>query len=406
MHRTYSESIINIKLINTGIMDIRIIEVSTRHEMNLFINFPRELYKSDKNFTFEPVSMQREFLSAENPFFDHSKARYFLAMSDNRVVGRIASIINTEHNRTYNEKTGFFGFFESEENYDVTRLLLDMVAEVHRGSGFQKIIGPTNFTTNDSCGMLIEGFDDPAVIMMPYNKPYYNDFLLRYGFVKEMDLSSYLVKNSYFRSPHFTELISRIETKLSASGITVRSMDYKQLDKEIIPFCRVYNQANTSNWGFVPLNETEFRYTASQLRQFVPEKLVLLVEKKSELIGFIVALPDLNQVFRKIRSGKLFPFGFLKFLWYRRKIDNSRVLILGVLEEYRNMGIDILLYYKIQDNLASIGINQGEACYVMENNISMNSILRKLNGKDIKKYRIYKLETETVKNDPAQDHNS
>ena len=285
--------------------------------------------------------MQREFLSARNPFFEHSQARYFLGISDDKVVGRIASIINTEHNRTYNEKTGFFGFFESVENYDVAKLLLDTVAETHRQNGFLKILGPTNFTTNDSCGMLISGFEDPAVIMMPYNKPYYNDFLLRYGFVKEMDLSSYLIKNNFFRSAHFTELVSRIEKKLSASGITIRQMNFKNLDKEIISFCRVYNQSNTDNWGFVPLKETEFKYTANQLRQFVPEKLVLLVEKNSDLIGFIVALPDLNQVFRKIKSGKLFPFGFLKFLWYRRKIDNSRVLILGVIKEYRNMGIDI-----------------------------------------------------------------
>jgi hypothetical protein len=383
-------------------MDIKIIEVSTSHEMDLFINFPRELYKFDKNFTFEPVSMQKEFLSSRNPFFEHSQARYFLAMSDNRVYGRIASVINTEHNRTYNEKTGFFGFFESVENYDVAKLLLDKVTEAHRQSGFQKIIGPTNFTTNDSCGMLISGFEDPAVIMMPYNKHYYNDFLLRYGFVKEMDLSSYLIKNSFFRSAHFTELVSRIEVKLFESDITIRQIDFKKLDKEIIPFCRVYNQSNTNNWGFVPLNETEFKYTANQLKQFVPENLALLVEKNSDLIGFIVALPDLNQVFRKIKSGKLFPFGFLKFLWYRRKIDNSRIMILGVLKEYRNIGIDIVLYYRIQENLASFGINQGEACYVMENNCSMNSILRKLDGKDVKKYRIYKLKTEIVKSDSYQ----
>jgi hypothetical protein len=373
-------------------MDIRIIKVSNCAEMNQFIKFPKELYKSDINFVFEPISMQREFLSRKNPFFEHSEAIYFLAKSNKRVVGRIAAIINTVHNKIFNDRAGFFGFFESIENYEVTRLLLDKVVETHQQNGLETIIGPTNFTTNDSCGLLISGFDTPAVVMMPYNKEYYNEYLIKYGFVKTMDLSSYSFNEHKFITAAYNELTKRVSQKLTAAGITIRTINYKILDKEIISFREVYNQSNISNWGFIPLNEKEFRHTAYQFKQFVPEKLMLIAEKDNKQVGFLVALPDLNQVFSHIKSGKLFPFGFLKFLWYQRKVTNSRILILGILEEYRNLGIDIILYKKIQENLVGMGIHHSEACYVMENNGKMNSIIEKLGGENYKKYRIYQIE--------------
>jgi hypothetical protein len=380
-------------------MDIQIIEVSGKKEMNQFVNFPKELYQSDRNFVFEPISMQKEFLSAKNPFFKHSEAKYFIARSNNKVVGRIASIINTVHNKTYHDSTGFFGFFESIENYEVAKLLFDKVVGMHLQNGFRKIIGPTNFTTNDSCGMLISGFDNPAVVMMPYNKEYYDEFLFRYGFAKEMDLSSYFIGDQLLVSLTFERMIKKISDKLAVSGIKIRTINYKILDQEIISFRQVYNESNSENWGFLPLNEKEFRHTAHQFMQFVPEKLILLVEKDQRQIGFIVALPDLNQVFSHMESGKLVPFGFLKFLWYKRRITNSRILILGVLDEFRNQGIDIVLYKRIQENLATLGIFHGEACYVMENNLKMNSIMTKIGGKIVKKYRIYKFENATNNNE-------
>ena len=372
-------------------MDVQIIKVSSKKELDSFIKLPLEIYSSDKNFVFEPVSLQREFLSHKNSFFEHSEADYFIAISEDRVVGRIASIKNTVHNKIYNEKTGFFGFFESTDNYDVTKLLFDKVTEIHRRNGFNNIIGPTNLTTNDSCGMLISGYDMPPVVMMPYNKPYYNDYLERYGFRKEMDLCSYLLLGENILSTQTqTALLKKLNKSALDSGITFRSINYKKLDQEVIQFREVYNESNKNNWGFMPMTENDFKMAAKQLSEFTPERLMLFAEKGKRLIGFAVALPDLNQVFSHIKSGKLFPFGFIKYLWYKRKIINSRVLILGVLDEYRNKGIDMILYKKIQDNLASLGIYKGEACYVMENNYKMNRIMEKIGGAKIKKYRIYK----------------
>jgi hypothetical protein len=354
--------------------------------------FPGNFTARTGIFVFEPIALQKEFLTpARNPFFKHSGAKFFLAYENEKVTGRVAVIVNNMHNKIYQEKTGFFGFFECIENYEVAKLLLDIVKEEHCINGFNRIVGPTNFTTNDSCGFLNSGFDNPPMVLMPYNKPYYNDFMIKYGFSKETDLASYYFGIDIIKTPFFLPLVDRISEKLEQSGITIRSINYNNLDEDILQMRDVYNQSNTGNWGFVPLTSEEFSYMAHQFRQFVPESFVQIAESDSKQIGFMVTLPDLNQVFHHIRSGKLFPFGFLKYMWYKRKINGCRILILGVLQEYRNKGLDILFYRNLRNDLIRRGITRGEACYVMETNGTMNSIVRKIGCHKVKDYRIYKL---------------
>ncbi len=399
MDQTYSELIENLaeQIVHdldttNGIPGVRVLEVTTKSDMLRFIKLPQQLYKGDPNFVFEPIFLQKEFFSHKNPFFTHSSARFFLAEFNGVLVGRIASIINTIHNKTYNENIGFFGFFESINNYEVAKILLNIVIDIHRIAGFNRVIGPTNFTTNDSAGLLISGFDSPPVVMMPYNKPYYADFLKRYGFNNETDLSSYLMDDVILTSERFKNLADGITSKLSANGITLRNINYRSLNKELVSACSIYNESNKDNWGFIPLTEAEFVHTGNLFRQFVPQDLILLAVKANEIVGFAVALPDLNQIFRKIPSGKMLPFGFIKYLWHKKKISNSRILILGVEQSLRKSGIDVILYKKMQENLALHGIYSGEACYVMENNKAMNSILNKLGAKKVKEYRIYNYE--------------
>ncbi len=372
---------------------IRITEVRSRGEFNRFIQFPIHLYKNDPCFVPELyISQKTMFNRNKNPFFLHSKVDFFLVYKANHIAGRIALIKNNAHILNTGEKCGFFGFFESINDYHVAEALLDKAVTWHRNEGLTRIIGPENFTTNDSCGMLISGFNKPPVVMMPYNKEYYNDFLVKYGFTKAMDLSSYSIDDHVLTSPAMGKLVKQMNNKLEASNIIIRPINFKILDQEIIPFREVYNQSNKNNWGFLPLNEKEFRETALLLRQFVPENLTLIVEKEKRQIGFIVAIPDLNQVLYHIKSGRLWPLGIFKFLWYRRKITNARILILGILDEFRNKGIDIVLYKQIQENLANMGIYHAEACYVMENNLKMNSIIKKIGGISVKQYRIYRFE--------------
>ncbi len=373
---------------------IEIHEVMSVKDLRRFIRFPHILYRDDPCYIQEPFVMQQSlFDRKKNPFFLHSKVDFFLACKENQVAGRIALIRNNNHISHTGELCGFFGFFESVNDFEVAAALLNKAVSWIREEGLTTLRGPENFTTNESCGMLISGFDTPPVVMMPYNKPWYNDFLLRFGFEKEMDLSSYTLQDDrVLLSPSVLRMVKRISDHLAESDIKIRAINYKTLDQEIVPLLGVYNQANKDNWGFLPMTEPEFRSTARQFSQFVPEKLILIVEKGQQPIGFIIALPDLNQVFSRIKSGKLGLFGILKFIWYKRKISNARILILGMLDEFRNKGIDLILYQKIKENCMSLGMYHGEAGYVMENNLRMKSILEKVGGTCIKQYRIYKFE--------------
>lgn len=371
---------------------MEILEVTNNKLMRLFIEFPLSLYKGNSNFVPQLYIAQEQLLSSKNPFFEHSQAAYFLAQKDGDIVGRIAVINNKVHNEVHKDNCGFFGFFEVVENFEIAKLLLDKAMEWLEKREIHKIIGPTNLTTNDSCGMLISGFDLPPCVLMPYNMDYYNQFLIQYGFIKEMDLFSYEMSGIHIQNEPMSSIIKRIDSRLSNSKITFRTINFKKFDQEIMKMREVYNLSNKDNWGFIPLNEKEFRTMALDLKSIVSERLIIFAEKEGQIIGFIVALPDFNQVFKRIPSGRLLPLGLLKLLYFRRKIDFSRVLILGLLKEFRNTGIDLILYKKIRENLGSIGIFNAEACYVMESNKSMNSILLKIGGKLIKKYRIYKFE--------------
>lgn len=371
-------------------MDIKIVEATGKPAMNYFIRFPKTLYREDPWFVFEPESLQREFLSEKNPFFRHSAARFFIAIADGRVVGRIAAITNTVHNRVYNDKTGFFGFFDTIDAYEVAGSLLDQVVEIHRQEGMDRIIGPTNFTTNDSCGVLVSGFEKQPSVLMPYNKPYYNDLLARYGFEKEIDLSSYRFGRQVLEKPYFGRSLEPLPDRLAAKGIRIRNIKYGELEREIAGMREVYNESNRDNWGFIPLDEVEFRHMAKEFRQFVPEEMVFIAEKEGRQVGFLVTLPDLNQVFRHIPSGKLFPFGFVSYLWYKRRINRARIIILGIDRAFRNMGIDMVMYEYLRKNLVRRGYQEGEACYVMGNNGVMHSILRKAGCEKIHAYRMYR----------------
>jgi GNAT superfamily N-acetyltransferase len=371
---------------------MEITEADSKRLMRLFIGFPYKLYKNDPNFAPDLIISQRKMFSKENPFFEHSHAKYFLAKDKGKAVGRIAVIHNRPHNSLYNEKTAFFGFFEAEDNFEVFTCLIEKAIEWARSEGFDKVMGPTNFTTNDSCGFLISGFEKMPVIHMPYNKFYYPEFFGRYGFVKELDLFAYEILAKDLREHINEQLLRRVEDKLALGGIRIRQVRFKDMETEILNLMEVYNTSNAGNWGFIPLTEKEFRSMALDLKSLIPEKLILFAEKDKKTIGFLVALPDFNQVFKHMPSGRLLPAGIFKFLWYKRKIDNSRILILGVLKDFKNRGIDLLLYKKIQENLDTIGIYGGEAAYVMENNIAMNSIMRKIGGTVVKKYRIVSMD--------------
>ena len=367
-------------------MEIR--KVVSNKDLKRFITFPHKLYKNDENYVPELNLVIKNMLSHKNPFLKHSEIALFLAVEGRNVVGRIAAIYNQTHLDIYQDNTGFFGFFDAINDVAVAKQLFETCEQWLAKKGITRVIGPTNLTTNDSCGFLFEGFQYPPMILMPYNKMYYNDLCTHLGYNKLVDLNSYNMENCDALEKYHNIYARAINT-MAANRIKIRNISSKTFAEDIDKLRFVYNKSNENNWGFMPLNEEEFKVMAADLKTTTPFDLTLIAEKDNEMIGFLIAVPNLNQVFKFIKNGKLFPFGIFQFLLKKRNVNSARIMILGILDEYKNIGLDFALYQSIKDALNKRNIFNAEACYVLENNQKMNSILSKLSRGINKRYRIY-----------------
>jgi GNAT superfamily N-acetyltransferase len=327
---------------------------------------------------------------AKNPFFEHAEAAYFLAERGGAVQGRIAAIANRLHNETHHDRVGFFGFFESVDDRAVAGALLDAAAGWLRDRSFDTMRGPASFSTNDECGVLVDGFDTPPVMMMPHNPPYYPTLLEQNGFTKAKDLLVYqhgLPDGNLVPVP---ERLSRAsELICQRLGITLRPLRMGEFAAEVERVKQLYNKAWEHNWGFIPMTDHEIDHLAGQFKPIVVPELVPFVEKDGQVIAFALALPDLNTFFRTNRSGRLFPV-ILKVLWAlkTRRVHRCRITLLGVLPEYRGKGIDAVLYHWIWTRGGTLGYSWGEAGWILEDNPAMNAGLVKMGFTVYKTYRL------------------
>jgi GNAT superfamily N-acetyltransferase len=326
----------------------------------------------------------------KNPFFEHAQAEYFIAERDGVVVGRIAAISNRLHNETHGDRVGFFGFFESIDDQAVAHALLTAAADWCRARGHDVLRGPASFSVNDECGLLVDGFDRPPTLMMPHNPRYYIPLLERAGFIKAKDLWVYQGGSEERYVPVPERLARATELIRQRQGITLRALNMKDFEGEVERIKELYNSAWEKNWGFVPMTEREIDHLAEQFKPVVIPELVPMAEKDGKLIGFGIALPDLNVVFRKNRSGRLFPM-ILKLLWAlkAKRIRRARILLLGVLPEHQGKGIDAMLYHWIWTKSGERGIYWGEAGWILEDNPAMNAGLEKMTFRVYKTYRLY-----------------
>ena len=375
---------------------IEIIKVKNKKELKRFIDFPHTLYKGVKQYVPELFGEQKKLFNQEkNPFFKHSKADFFIAYKDGVVSGRIVAIKNNNYIKYHVEKTGFFGFFECINDEEVADALFKTAYEWVRAEGVEKLVGPENYTINESCGILTEGFEYPPVLGMPYNLSYYKELYENFGFRIAMNLSAYRL--SSLQIPSFAKRSMRIsERQLVRNKITIRPINMKDFDAEIGRFHKIYNASFKENWGFVPLTEDEFRFQADGLKQIADPELVLFAEKDGEVIGFITTLPDYNQLFIKIKRGRLFPIGIFTFLLNRKKIDGCRVSIIGIKDEFRKLGIAPVLYGRIFEASHRKKLYMGEASYVMENNKVMRKNIEAIGGEVYKKYELYEKDVKNV----------
>jgi len=371
--------------------EVTVVEVESSGHLKQFIKYPYRLYAGDKNFVPPLLAERKEFFDKKhNPFYRTARTQLYLAIREGEVVGRIATCISYRHNEYHQEKTGFFGFFDTIDDEDVSRKLLKVAMIELKKAGMDRMRGPMNFTTNHECGFLIDGFDSPPVVMMTYNYPYQVKLAEKFGLKKAMDLLAYKLPTSHITSNRVSRVVKKQASRLK---VKIRSLNMRRFDQEIRTIKNIYNSAWARNWGFIPMDDAEFDHMAKSLKQIIDPDIVLIAELDGHSAGFALTLPDINQALIRL-NGTLFPTGLLKLLWHtkvRNKIDQCRLLTFGVIPEYRNKAIDMMLYMESHRRCLAKGYKWGELSWVLENNDMMRRGVEQMQAVVYKRYRVLEM---------------
>jgi len=367
-----------------------------KDEENLknFFLLPFKIYKGDPYWVPPLISEVKEILGEKNPFWKHAEKVIFTCYKNGEIVGRIVGIIDYNHINFHKEKCGFFGFFEVVNDLDVVKRLFTYVEEWAKEKGMEILRGPMNPSTNDECALLIEGFASPPFLMMTYNPPYYINLIEKCGYKKAKDLYAWLMPVVNGPVERLKRLSEKVKEKFPK--LKVREIDLKNFRREVDIVLDIYNSAWEKNWGFVPMTKEEIEHMAKKLKPLVDPGLLQIAFYENDPAGFLMALPDYNQVI-KMLNGRLTPIGIIKLLYYAPKIRTCRLLTLGIKEKYRKIGIDVLLYWHSLDYALKKGYKWCEFSWILEDNILTNRAAEMMGGMLYKRYRIYEKELKNEK---------
>jgi GNAT superfamily N-acetyltransferase len=365
---------------------IKVVQAVDKRQWREFLELPYRLYRADPYWV-PPLRMAvKELLNtAKHPFYANAEMACFLAEEKGQTVGRIAAIFDRAYNQFQGDELGFFGFLEMIDSQPVADALLRAARQWLQEKKVRAIQGPMNPSSNYECGMLVDGFDSSPYVMMTYNPPYYPELVEKAGWRKTKDLLAYMSSPQAVSSEKVNRVAGRA---LKQNGVRVRPIDMKRFDQEVESVWQVYNSAWSRNWGFVPMTREEFLLQGKEMKQILVPELVLIGEVGDRVVGFALALPDINQAL-KPAGGNLFPFGLFKILYYQRLIKNLRVVALGVVEEFRTAGVAAGFYAALIENARRLGYRDCEMSWILEDNVLMNRSLEALGAKRYKTYRIY-----------------
>jgi hypothetical protein len=354
-----------------------------------FLKVSYPIYARDPNWVAPLLMDLKKVFTDENPLFQHARMQLWIARKSGRDVGRIAGIVDEHYNKTSERKCAFFGFFESIEDPVVGRRLFETVRDWARQQNLQIVQGPMNPTTNDECGLLIEGFDSPPVFMMTYNPRYYVSLVEAAGFQKAKDLLAFHIDLSTIPMDRLGKIAAKVRQR--NPDLVFRPVLRKTLAQDIVKVKEVYNAAWEQNWGFVPMTDAEVDFMARRLKPLLMEGLIWLVEAQTEPVGFLLALPDYNPAMQPLRGRLGTPkiFGFLPYLLGWKRPNRTRVLTLGVKEKYRSKGLESAMLIEGLKVGFDAGVRESEASWILEDNLMMCRVLEAIGGRVYKRYRIY-----------------
>ena len=364
--------------------------VRSSADRRAFLDLPYRHYAGDAHFV-PPLRLdQKNVLDPKkNPFFEHGAIELFLAERGGEVVGRVAAIENGQHLKKYADGNGFFGFFETPDDYAVAEALLDAAAGWLRQRGLTGVRGPASPTMNDVAGLLVDGFGRPPSILLPYNKPYYEGFLERWGFERAMTMWAFYVHEAYINADRMArgaEIVRRRNP-----SVRVRSLDPKRFDEDVATAMAIYNEAWAENWGHVPYTREEALHLAGDLKPVIEEDLFLFAELDGEPVAFAASLPNLNRALKNLPDGRLLPTGLAKLLATIKAggIYEIRMALMGILPAHRNLGLDALLIHQTIVNGRRDGYEAAELSWVLDSNKPLVNALDKLGCTRDKEYAMF-----------------
>lgn len=368
-------------------MSVNIVAVQDSKQLDAFLQVPYRIYQGDPYYVFPLLDEMKHFFDKKkNPFYRHAQTQLWLAEENGEVIGRIGACVDQYNNDHHKEQVGFFGFYEVDDNAEAADALLETARAWIADQGMTTMRGPGCFTSNhDWYGLQVAGKFNRPYLGMPYNRRYYEKQLEDFGLTGAKDLYAWWAETEGVLPEKLAKFIDRI---MSRPGLKIRPMDKKKFFEDAAIIRELYNACWSQNWGFIPLDDEDFNYMAKDMKSLVNPAFLLIAEMEGTPIGFALTVPDFNQALHPLK-GKLLPFGWLKFLLGKRKINSARTLLMGVLPKYRTLGVDMALVYRTMKAAFANGITSGECSWILADNEPMNKIMAGYGADLHKTYRVY-----------------
>lgn len=369
--------------------------VESAADRRQFVRIQRQIYAGDPNWVPPLWSIQDELVGFRpHPFYEQNRCQAFIAERDGQAVGRVVAIVNQGHNQKYRDRIGFFGFFECRDDIEAARALFEQAGNWLREQGLTVVRGPVNPSLNYECGLLVDAFDVPPTFLMTYNKAYYESLLVRCGFAKVQDLYSYEAGIEMLETLD-PKLAFVIEEATRRFNVKCRPIDPKNFDTDVRTFLHIYNESLQNTWGYVPMSPGEIDQQAKGLKHLIVPEMTSIAEIDGRPVGAGFGLLDYNPLIKKI-NGKLFPFGWLRLLFQRKRIKRLRLISTNVLPEYQKWGLGLVTLSRVLPGTIAWGIQVGEFSWVLETNSLSRNTIERAGGRKTKTHRLYDKSLEDV----------
>jgi len=362
--------------------------VTTAADRRLFIQIQKQVYAGDPNWVPPIWSVQNELVGFKrHPFYIDNRCQAFIVCRGREVVGRVVAIVNRGHNDRYNDKLGFFGFFECRDDVEAARALFHQAGKWLVDQGMTSVRGPANPSLNYECGLLVDPFDTPPTFMIPYNKDYYESLIVRSGFAKVQDMYSYEATIDMLEhlDPKLKFVVDEATRRFNA---TCRPINPKNLNADVRTFLHIYNESLQGTWGYVPLSAAEIDHQAKGLKHLLITDMTSIAEIDGRPVGAGFGLLDYNPLIKKI-GGKLFPFGWLRILFQKKSLKRLRIISANVLPEYQKWGLGLVTTARILPDAVAFGIEVGEFSWVLESNSLSRNTIERAGGRKTKTHRMF-----------------